>query len=256
MQSRVFYTYAYLRVDGTPYYIGKGKDRRAWAKHKKWLPRPKDNSRILILKEGLTEEEAFRHEIYMINVFGRKDLGTGILHNRTNGGEGVSGKIVPRGVREKISRGHKKRSAEEKAKTSTLLSKLHQDRSPEYREQIAKKKSRTMKKTVQSFSDEKKSEISSKKVKGFKLSLQNRTPEKREEVSANLRAAALKREQRRTPEEREQIKKKKKETWEKKSLEPRQFQCTITGFISSTPQGLTKYQKSRGIDPSNRVRIE
>jgi len=33
------------------------------------------------------------------------------------------------------------------------------------------------------------------------------------------------------------------------------FQCTVTGHISS-PGGLTKYQKSRGIDPSNRVRIK
>jgi hypothetical protein len=70
-----------------------------------------------------------------------------------------------------------------------------------------------------------------------------------------VKAAALKREQRRTREDREQIKKKKKETWKNKSLEPHQFQCTITGFISSTPQGLTKYQKRRGIDTSNRIQI-
>jgi hypothetical protein len=35
----------------------------------------------------------------------------------------------------------------------------------------------------------------------------------------------------------------------------RRFQCTVTGFISS-PGGLTKYQKSRGIDPKNRVQVE
>jgi hypothetical protein len=86
-----FYTYAYLRVDRTPYYIGKGEGRRLYEKHRKGISVPKDKSRIIFLKQNLTEEEAFKHEIYMIAVFGRKDLGTGILHNRTDGGDGSSG---------------------------------------------------------------------------------------------------------------------------------------------------------------------
>ena len=87
-----YYTYAYLREDRTPYYIGKGKEDRIYSKQKNIKP-PKDKSRIIFLKKNLTEEEAFKHEIYMIGVFGRKDLGTGILHNRTDGGEGASGAI-------------------------------------------------------------------------------------------------------------------------------------------------------------------
>jgi hypothetical protein len=87
-----YYTYAFLREDKTPYYIGKGKDNRAYRRRNKGeIKQPKDKSRILILKQNLTEEKAFRHEIYMIAVLGRIDLGTGILHNRTNGGEGSSG---------------------------------------------------------------------------------------------------------------------------------------------------------------------
>jgi hypothetical protein len=88
-----FYTYAYLRKrDNTPYYVGKGNGRRAFVKHK-GISVPKDRSKIIFLKQNLTEEEAFKHEKYMIAVFGRKDLGTGILLNKTDGGDGVSGHV-------------------------------------------------------------------------------------------------------------------------------------------------------------------
>ena len=86
-----YYTYAYLREDRTPYYVGKGKGRRVYTKGKVEIKPPKDKTRIIFLKQNLTEEEAFKHEIYMIAVFGRKDLGTGILFNFTDGGEGTSG---------------------------------------------------------------------------------------------------------------------------------------------------------------------
>lgn len=88
-----FYTYAYLRENGTPYYIGKGSGKRAFSKRYRGAKLPKDKSKIIFLKQNLTEEEAFNHEKYMIHVFGRKDLETGILHNRTNGGDGSSGAI-------------------------------------------------------------------------------------------------------------------------------------------------------------------
>lgn len=89
-----FYTYAYLRENRTPYYIGKGQKDRAYYKYKGEIKPPKDKTRIIFLKQNLTEEEAFKHEKYMIVVFGRKDLGTGILRNKTDGGEGTSG-LVP-----------------------------------------------------------------------------------------------------------------------------------------------------------------
>jgi hypothetical protein len=111
-----FYTYAYLREDRTPYYIGKGTGDRVYYKARRDIKPPKDKSRIIYLKQNLTEEEAFKHEIYMIAVFGRVDLGTGILHNRTNGGEGVSGHIKSEETKRKISEVHKGKTHSEETK--------------------------------------------------------------------------------------------------------------------------------------------
>ena len=122
--DNIFYTYAYLREDRTPYYIGKGKGKRAWSKRKGVHP-PKDKSRVLILKSNLSEQDAFMHEKYMIAVYGRKDLGTGILHNRTDGGEGSSGAVRSKEANEKAAekmRGRKMppRSKEYKENMSRL----------------------------------------------------------------------------------------------------------------------------------------
>lgn len=104
-----FYTYAYLREDKTPYYIGKGEGDRAFYRRKRIIKPPKDKSRIILLKQNLTEQEAFKHEEYMIAVLGRKDLGTGILHNRTDGGEGCSGAIRSEETKRKLSEKRKEK---------------------------------------------------------------------------------------------------------------------------------------------------
>ena len=105
-----FYVYGYFRKDGTPYYIGKGCNRRAWKFHKVVKP-PVDHSRIRILADGLTEEEAFSWEADLISLLGRKDNGTGCLRNLTAGGVGgTRGRICTAATREKMRQANKGRS--------------------------------------------------------------------------------------------------------------------------------------------------
>jgi len=73
-----FYVYQYITNSGTPYYIGKGSGRRMHRHHTKTTVPPVE--RRIVIKDGLTNEEAKQLEGELITKYGRK-LDGGILDN-------------------------------------------------------------------------------------------------------------------------------------------------------------------------------
>lgn len=109
----IYYVYAYIRSRdsetakaGTPYYIGKGKNGREFDKHS--VPLPKNKKNIVRVETNLTELGAYALERRLILWWGRKDVNTGILHNRTNGGPGHDGLVKTLSQRKKQSEATKK----------------------------------------------------------------------------------------------------------------------------------------------------
>jgi len=93
----IYYVYAYIRSKdsatakaGTPYYIGKGKDKRAWSKDHT-IHLPKNPKYIIILESNLSEIGALALERRYIRWYGRMDKNSGILRNLTDGGDGGGG---------------------------------------------------------------------------------------------------------------------------------------------------------------------
>jgi len=98
--------YKNYHFDYTPFYIGKGKGNRF--EYHFYESRLKDTNKlkvniinkivldnkepmVIILESNLSESDAFKLEIELIKLIGRRDIKTGTLANLTDGGEGQSG---------------------------------------------------------------------------------------------------------------------------------------------------------------------
>jgi hypothetical protein len=89
----MYYTYAHYTPKGDLFYIGKGKDDRAYSYHKRsyqWREIVAKNRgiNVQILADWNTEKEALSHEELLISCF--KDMGAKLV-NLTDGGLGLKG---------------------------------------------------------------------------------------------------------------------------------------------------------------------
>jgi hypothetical protein len=107
-----FYTYLWLREDGTPYYVGKGKGRRAYRGEAHGVHCP-PNPVNIIVQEFERESDALFSEVFLIEFYGRQDLGTGCLRNRTKGGDGQSGLVHTEATKQKMRESHLRNKVKE-----------------------------------------------------------------------------------------------------------------------------------------------
>ncbi len=90
-----FYVYLHRkRTNGEVFYVGKGKDKRAWSsfgRNELWKrTADKYGWYVEIVEKDLQSWYAFELEQDLIALYGRRDLGHGTLTNMSDGGDGPS----------------------------------------------------------------------------------------------------------------------------------------------------------------------
>lgn len=102
-----FYVYLHRKAtSGEVFYVGKGCGNRAWFhsnRSQHWRNVAKKHGVIVsIFESGLREWAAHEIECEQIALYGRMDCGYGKLVNKSDGGEGISGRVTTADMREKF----------------------------------------------------------------------------------------------------------------------------------------------------------
>jgi hypothetical protein len=119
-----YYVYRHIRDDKNEiFYIGIGKTKkykRAYSKSRRnqhWINIiRKTTYKVEIILDNLTFDEAELREKELIKFYGRKDIGSGILVNMTDGGGGKINTKLSEETKKKISESHKGKKISEETK--------------------------------------------------------------------------------------------------------------------------------------------
>lgn len=130
-----FYVYLHRRVlDNSVFYVGKGKDKRAWSKQGRseyWKRIVNKHGYIVhIVQSNLPNKIALEYEIEMIRHYGRQNL-----CNMTDGGEGIANPSLE--TRRKLSIAHLGKPKTPEAIQKTRLAHIGKIVGKETREKIA-----------------------------------------------------------------------------------------------------------------------
>jgi hypothetical protein len=136
MENKI--VYRHVRLDNNEvFYIGIGSKYRAnqkYNRNKFWRNIvSKTKYRVDILAKNLTDEDAKELEVFLIGIYGRRDLGSGTLCNLTDGGDGGSNYIKSEDTKNKIRNSLKGRKISDEARNNMCLNAKKGDKNPRYK---------------------------------------------------------------------------------------------------------------------------
>lgn len=137
-EEPIFYVYVHKRpIIGTVFYVGKGRDQRAWVEkdrnpHWKNVVNKHGGFEVEIIKEGMTEPEAYAFEAETILKYGIENL-----TNQTLGGISTTGyrhSDETRSLQSQIAKNRLEENTEYAKQVIERITKLAESQTPEFRE--------------------------------------------------------------------------------------------------------------------------